>query len=294
MTTAEIEVSLRDIFAEHFPDRTCTEDSFSDLDSVQRLTLVVALEDHFEGCLLRSRRGEWSRLTRGCGAVSAQGARGLMNAPPTGTITGALLHAAHRAAPGLGVTYVDRKEQETHASWSEVIERMRASAGQLHASGVRPGDRVVIILPTGQEFLDAFFGCQYLGAVPVPLYPPVRLGRMSAYIERTASMMERCEAVLLVTEKRIRRIMGQVLARYRPKLGTLDASTLHEGSIIEQTLWDPDVLALIQFSSGTTVHPKPVGLTHRQVLAKCPSTPRIRALFARSSSHRRVLASAVP
>ena len=90
---------------------------------------------------------------------------------------------------------------------------------------------------------------------------------MSAYIERTASMMERCEAVLLVTEKRIRRIMGQVLARYRPKLGTLDASTLHEGSIIEQTLWDPDVLALIQFSSGTTVHPKPVGLTHRQVLA---------------------------
>ena len=79
-----------------------------------------------------------------------------MNAPPTGTITGALLHAAHRAAPGLGVTYVDRKEQETHASWSEVIERMRASAGQLHASGVRPGDRVVIILPTGQEFLDAF------------------------------------------------------------------------------------------------------------------------------------------
>lgn len=50
MTTAEIEVSLRDIFAEHFPDRTCTEDSFSDLDSVQRLTLVVALEDHFEVC----------------------------------------------------------------------------------------------------------------------------------------------------------------------------------------------------------------------------------------------------
>ena len=28
MTTAEIEVSLRDIFAEHFPDRTCTEDSW--------------------------------------------------------------------------------------------------------------------------------------------------------------------------------------------------------------------------------------------------------------------------
>lgn len=190
-----------------------------------------------------------------------------MNAPRAQTLTGALLHAAARATPGVGVTYIDRLEQETHHSWPEVIQRMRAAAGALFDAGVRQGDRVVIILPTGPEFLDAFFGCQYLGAVPVPLYPPVRLGRMNTYIDRTASMMARSEAVLLITEKRIRRIMGQVLARFRPKLGTLDAKKLQNGTPAEQGLWDPDALALIQFSSGTTVHPKPVGLTHRQVLA---------------------------
>lgn len=50
MTTVEIETRLRDIFTEQFPGRECTEHSLADLDSVQRLTLVVALEDHFEVC----------------------------------------------------------------------------------------------------------------------------------------------------------------------------------------------------------------------------------------------------
>lgn len=50
MTAVEIEASLRTIFAEQFPGHPITEHSLSDLDSVQRLTLVVALEDHFEVC----------------------------------------------------------------------------------------------------------------------------------------------------------------------------------------------------------------------------------------------------
>ena len=42
--------------------------------------------------------------------------------------------------------------------------------------------------------MDAFFGALLAGAVPVPLYPPVRLGRLEEFHARTARMLERLRA----------------------------------------------------------------------------------------------------
>ena len=60
--------------------------------------------------------------------------------------------------------------------------RAERVAAALAARGVAPGDRVAIVLRTEPAFLDAFFGAWLAGAVPVPLYPPVRLGRMDEYV----------------------------------------------------------------------------------------------------------------
>ncbi len=64
--------------------------------------------------------------------------------------------------------------------------RGRGGAAGSPALGVEPGERVALVYPTGAEFFDAFFGILLAGAVPVPLYPPVRLGRLDEYRERTA------------------------------------------------------------------------------------------------------------
>lgn len=183
------------------------------------------------------------------------------------TLPRALAHAAEHAPPEDQMIFIDRRERETAHHHADVYARARRAAGALHAAGVRPGDRVAIVLPTGQPFLDALFGSQVLGAVPVPLYPPVRLGRLDEYYDRTAAMLRAVEATVLVTERRITRLMGQVFARYRPRLGTLDAASLHTGPDRDPTDSGADGLAMVQFSSGTTVAPKPVGLTHRQVIA---------------------------
>ena len=47
--------------------------------------------------------------------------------------------------------------------------------GLLQAVGVRPGDRVLIMLPTGRPILHALFGTWLAGAVAVPTYPPFLL-----------------------------------------------------------------------------------------------------------------------
>jgi fatty-acyl-CoA synthase len=182
-----------------------------------------------------------------------------------------LAHAAVTAPETTGLRFLDRRERATWLSWAAMGDRARRAAGALAAAGVRPGDRVALILPTKPTFADAFFGCQVLGAVPVALYPPVRLGRLDEYHARTAAMLAAADARVLVTEPRIGRLLGQTLARYRPPLGVLHDGTLSEsrpdGAPVTTPV-GPEDLALVQFSSGTTVDPKPVALTHRQVLAQ--------------------------
>ncbi|HTO97573.1 MAG TPA: fatty acyl-AMP ligase, partial [Myxococcales bacterium] len=142
-------------------------------------------------------------------------------------------------------------------------QRARRAAGGLRDLGVRPGDRVAIVLPTGPSFMDAFFGSVLAGAVPVPLYPPVRLGRMEEYHRRTARMLQACGARVVLSEPPTSRFLGVSVAAARPELGL---QGVPRGAPLETPARAQDVL-LIQFSSGTTVDPKPVALTHENVLA---------------------------
>jgi fatty-acyl-CoA synthase len=177
-----------------------------------------------------------------------------------------LLFAAGRHPEG-GLRFVDRSEAATWFGWGEVRERALAVCGGLRSLGVRPGDRVALIFPTGIEFFEGFFGALLAGAVPVPLYPPVRLGRMGEYLHRTARMLERSGARLVLADSRVRRILGEAVAEARPELGCRTIGDL-PGSAMEPVSVDPADLGLIQFSSGTTVDPKPVALSHRALAAQ--------------------------
>lgn len=190
------------------------------------------------------------------------------NAGPQQTLQQCLARAARVGRSDRdGLYWLDRKERETHCSWQVLADRAARAGATLQRAGVVPGDRVALCIPTEPSFGDALLGCYAAGAVPVPLYPPVRLGRMDEWVEKTARMLQVADCTALIASKRVRRVLGQVLARARPRWGVLhseelcgeDTAPLHDAH--------PDDLALVQFSSGTTVAPKPVGLTHRQVLA---------------------------
>ncbi|MDP2309197.1 MAG: AMP-binding protein [Pseudomonadota bacterium] len=191
-----------------------------------------------------------------------------MSAPLPPTL-GAALAAASAAHNGRGLRFLDRHERETRVDWADVYTRARHAAGGLAARGIRPGDTVGIVLPTGPAFFDAFFGAVLAGAIPVPLYPPVRLGRLAEYHARTAAMMTAARVRLLLTDARTWRILGETVALARPELGAVDVAEVSGPGVappLDRTA-APDDLAFIQFSSGTTVEPKAVALQHRAVIA---------------------------
>ncbi len=195
--------------------------------------------------------------------------------PPT--VLEALARAAEspRAATR-GLRFVDLREKETLVPWAVVIERASETASVLRAAGVVAGERVALVFSTTPEFFDGFFGALMIGAVPTPLYPPVRLGKMDQYDQRTAEMLAAAAARIVVAEPRVARLLGGVEALYRAPLGMHTLESLRslkkgqESAVVCVADVDysasPEDLALVQFSSGTTVAPKPVALSHRALL----------------------------
>jgi acyl-CoA synthetase (AMP-forming)/AMP-acid ligase II len=166
-----------------------------------------------------------------------------------------------------GLIFVDSNERELQLSWNEVHRRARRVAASLHRVGLKRGDRVALILRTGPEFTDSFFGCLLAGTIPVPLYPPLRLGRLNEYHSATARMLTLVGARLVVSDSQIRRLLGRSIEASRPELGCVTSESLLSST--EELEAEPYRLALIQFSSGSTVDPKPVTLSQSNVLAQC-------------------------
>ena len=177
--------------------------------------------------------------------------------------------------PAAGLRILDRQERALWYPWSEILRRARRVAGGLQDAGVFPGDRVALIYPTCVEFFDAFFGVLLAGAVPVPLYPPVRLGRLEEYDGRTTAMLRAVQARMVLADRRVRRLLGPAIEGAGPDLGCQTTESLTD-SILQTQTPTTDDLALVQFSSGTTVDPKPVALSHRAVVAQ---TVRLNAFW---------------
>ncbi len=170
-----------------------------------------------------------------------------------------------------GLRFIDRKEAATWVGWRQIRERAEKVAASLLALGLKPRERVALIYPTAPEFFDAFFGILLAGGVPSPLYPPVRLGRLKEYHLRTGRMVELLEAPLVLADARVRRLLGEAIAGLNLRIGCLRLSDLPAGddgprpATVAPTASD---LGLVQFSSGTTVDPKPVALAHRALVAQ--------------------------
>ena len=157
---------------------------------------------------------------------------------------------------------------ERHVTYGELWQRARAIAGGLRGRGLRAGDRVALMLPTGEEFLASFLGALVAGGVPVPLYPPFRRGRLIEYARRQAGILANAEARWLITFEAAVGMAGILRAR----VPTLDAVAT-VADLGGGAPWDGpsdlagDDPALIQYTSGSTGDPKGVLLSHTNVLA---------------------------
>src|SRR5690606_28613218 len=111
-------------------------------------------------------------------------------------------------------------------TYGRLWESAAAVAGGLRERGVREGETVALMLPTGMDFLRCCQGILIARAIPVPLYPPARLDRLEEYLLRQSGLLANAEARLLITVEQALPV-ASALRRAVPSLAELtDADAL--------------------------------------------------------------------
>ena len=167
--------------------------------------------------------------------------------------------------------------QSDTVSYSELDLRAKALAAALQQRCDR-GQRAVLLLPSGIEYVAAFLGCLYAGVIPVPCYPPSE----ERGSQRLVSIIADCDPALTLTTASS--LSGMILADARGKeLISLDVATISKeaASSWKEVDIGPSTTALLQYTSGSTSNPKGVEVTHAHLIA---NEIMIREAFAQNES----------
>ncbi|RPI79495.1 MAG: AMP-dependent synthetase, partial [Desulfobacteraceae bacterium] len=107
------------------------------------------------------------------------------------------------------------ENEEAYLTYGELDRRAKAIGAWLQSQGAA-GERVLLLYPAGLEYVCAFFGCLYAGAIAVPSYPP-RLNRPDS---RLQAIVTDAQAVIALTTANILSSMERRFVQM-PELGAL-------------------------------------------------------------------------
>ncbi|MEV0358462.1 fatty acyl-AMP ligase [Nocardia sp. NPDC050697] len=176
-----------------------------------------------------------------------------------------LRERARTAPAATAYLFLDEHGAEVAAiSYAGLDERARTIGARL-AAVTRPGDRALLVFPSGLDFVAAFFGCLYAGVIAVPVIPP-RRGRAHP---ATHGIVADCAPAVLLTAGAL-----EVELPIAERIA-VDEVPAH-GPALDPKPCAPADPAFLQYTSGSTGAPKGVVVTHGNLRA---NQEMIRAAF---------------
>ncbi|HET7671016.1 MAG TPA: AMP-binding protein [Burkholderiales bacterium] len=183
----------------------------------------------------------------------------LVGDPPFLTIPEALRRAAREwpeqeamVVPGERIRY------------GELLERAERAAASLQRMGLRRGDHLAICMGNSIDWVVAAYGASLAGAVVVPVNTRFKAEELKYCLAQSDSKF------LVMVERFLNIDFGAMLRSIRAELPRLQTvvspAALSDPGSYQGEGPEPEDVALIQYTSGTTAYPKGVMLTHKNMV----------------------------
>ena len=171
-----------------------------------------------------------------------------------------------KSGASIGFDFIDAAGERERVTAHDLLREATKWASAFSDLGVKPGDRVALSIDRVDLFVFAFWGCQLVAAVPTTLAPFEKQAR----VEQQRRHIRR---VVAIARPRLVVVESPFVTAEELEYSDLGAPVIDAGRIAAYAMGtfaerdaDPDAIALIQFTSGSTQSPKGCALSHAAIV----------------------------
>lgn len=186
------------------------------------------------------------------------------------------IRAGNAEQPDRIAYYFETPGEEARSyTYAQLYQACLRRAAAYRAEGLGKGDRLAMIVPQAEDFVLSFLGATLAGVIPVPMYPPVALGKVESYTKNAEHIVTSSGARALLTTKQVRTIVGSLREQGTvEKLLTLESLPIDAPTAGVEATVTPEDVCFLQYTSGSTSAPKGVIVTHGNLSANAHAIMR--------------------
>ncbi|SDO23786.1 condensation domain-containing protein [Pseudomonas jinjuensis] len=171
--------------------------------------------------------------------------------------------ASHGERPAVRFL-VDGEQQCETLDYAELDRRARGLAVVL-ARHAEPGERALLLLHSGLEYVVGFYACLYAGIIAVPALPPESLRPQE--LNRVRAILGDAQPALILTDSQLAGSLPEAFEVALPTILAVDEQDLSGDGEWHGRRPEAESVAFLQYTSGSTATPKGVQVSHRNLVA---------------------------